>query len=342
MNESLGFINEENTFNKNQLNSEESDTIFLTLEEANPADLPPSEPLSGLRLYAENETLKAIDSFGNIYVFFDSVGGDTIYVNTINEYTTNNGVTVDGVKIKDSSLYIYGADVANTTTQGAAFVDGDYNRKLSLYSAANNVHQFGGLGTENTGDLRCQLSSTAKNMKWYAATGAAASSEVFQVVGSGGIKLPTTGGTQGIIDFYEEFSLNFEVGNMSLSPNMRVTCTFVRIGKIVTMNFGMMWYDLGFGPIYGLDSVSVLGSIAINTSIPARFCPGDDGLAGGNVLRFPLPRVVDTVGNDFVNLLVYSNGFMVIYSNAVDSNFNPAEVFQTQATSVSWATDQFL
>ncbi|MCF8347911.1 MAG: hypothetical protein K9G61_03780 [Bacteroidales bacterium] len=60
------------------------------------------------------------------------------------------------------------------------------NRKILLYSAANNDHQFTGLGL-NADALRFQLATTAGNFKFYGATSSTASTELFRIEGDGDV-----------------------------------------------------------------------------------------------------------------------------------------------------------
>jgi hypothetical protein len=64
------------------------------------------------------------------------------------------------------------------------------NRKIILFSSADNDHQFTGLGL-NVDALRFQLASTAGNYKFYGATSSSASNELFRIQGNGQIMIPS-------------------------------------------------------------------------------------------------------------------------------------------------------
>ena len=60
------------------------------------------------------------------------------------------------------------------------------NRKILLYSAADNDHQFTGFGLNND-VLRFQLANTSGNFKFYGATSTTASTELFRIEGDGDV-----------------------------------------------------------------------------------------------------------------------------------------------------------
>jgi len=60
------------------------------------------------------------------------------------------------------------------------------NRKIVLYIAADNDHQFTGFGLNNDA-LRFQLGSTTGNFKFYGATSATTSTELFSIQGDGNV-----------------------------------------------------------------------------------------------------------------------------------------------------------
>ncbi len=60
------------------------------------------------------------------------------------------------------------------------------NRKILLYSAADNDHQFTGFGL-NSDALRFQIANTTGNFKFYGATSSTASTELFRIQGDGNV-----------------------------------------------------------------------------------------------------------------------------------------------------------
>ncbi len=81
------------------------------------------------------------------------------------------------------------------------FDNGIGNRRLVLYEAANNDHQFNGMGI-NAGVLRFQAASTTNDHVFYAATSATNSNEIMRIKGSGNVELTgqikISGGSPGL------------------------------------------------------------------------------------------------------------------------------------------------
>jgi hypothetical protein len=71
------------------------------------------------------------------------------------------------------------------------------NRKIVFYTTADNDHQFTGLGL-NYDALRFQMGNTTGHFKFYGATSATTSNELFRIQGNGQIVIPALT-TQGII-----------------------------------------------------------------------------------------------------------------------------------------------
>jgi hypothetical protein len=65
------------------------------------------------------------------------------------------------------------------------------NRKIILYEAANNDHQFYGLGLQS-GELRYQVDATNAAHVFYAATGSNSSAQLFRIDGNGNATLTGT------------------------------------------------------------------------------------------------------------------------------------------------------
>ena len=79
---------------------------------------------------------------------------------------------------------------------------------------------------------------------------------------SGGIKVPTTGGTPSTLDFYEEFNMDFTMlGVYSLPGTLSVK--FVRVGKVVTMKWDVMEATVA----------SIGNNFVSSVGVPARFAP---------------------------------------------------------------------
>ncbi len=82
--------------------------------------------------------------------------------------------------------------VETTNTLGNLFLGNNVqNRKLLLYDANNNQHQFYGLGL-NANVLRFQVESTGAAYRFFSGTSATSSNEVFTILGSGNVGIGTT------------------------------------------------------------------------------------------------------------------------------------------------------
>lgn len=71
---------------------------------------------------------------------------------------------------------------------------GTLNRKIVLYDANNNDHQFYGLGI-NAGTLRYQIAETGASHKFFAGTGTGTSNQLLSINGNGSIGVGATGNT---------------------------------------------------------------------------------------------------------------------------------------------------
>jgi len=130
------------------------------------------------------------------------------------------------------------------------------NRKISFYTTTDNDHQFTGLGL-NGDALRYQLANISANHKFYAATSATTSTELFRIQGNGQIVIPALT-TQGIL-------INNATGVVLSSIGTS--------GQVLTTNGsgGISWTTLPAAPV-----TSVAGKTGAVTLVK-----GDVGL--GNV-----------------------------------------------------------
>lgn len=130
------------------------------------------------------------------------------------------------------------------------------NRKIVLWESSNNDHQFYGLGI-NSFTLRYQVSNTADNHVFYAATSASTSNELMRISGNGnvgiGINLPLASlevargtGSAGTAMF--RGTINASHFNYSTDEH-----TYIRGGKSTS---NVILNDLG------------TGNVAIGTAIP--------------------------------------------------------------------------
>jgi hypothetical protein len=131
------------------------------------------------------------------------------------------------------------------------------NRKIILYSAANNDHQFTGFGL-NVDAMRFQLASTAGNYKFYGATSSSASNELFRIQGNGQIMIPALS-TAGVL-------LNSSAG--------LVSSTVGTSGQVLTTNGSgaITWATPAGGTVTGVSGTAPIvstGGTAPSISINA-------------------------------------------------------------------------
>ncbi len=126
------------------------------------------------------------------------------------------------------------------------------NRKILLYSTANNDHQFTGLGL-NADALRFQLANTSGNFKFYGATSTTASTELFRIQGNGQIMIPALS-TAGVL-------LNSNTG--------LVSSTVGTSGQVLTTNGsgGITWTTPSSGTVSSVSGTAPI-SVATGTTTP--------------------------------------------------------------------------
>lgn len=107
------------------------------------------------------------------------------------------------------------------------------NDKIVLWrGGVVNSNQFFGMGL-GTNMQRYQVNNSASDHVFYCGASTTTSTELFRVKGSGGIVLPTTGGTAGTLSYYETGTMTiFFTGPASTGG---LTCSFQRSGNRVTL-----------------------------------------------------------------------------------------------------------
>jgi len=106
------------------------------------------------------------------------------------------------------------------------------NRKIILYSSANNDHQFTGLGL-NADALRFQLATTSGNFKFYGATSSTTSTELFRIQGNGQVMIPAMT-TAGILQNSATGVLSSTKGTANQVLKMNAAGTATEWGNAVT------------------------------------------------------------------------------------------------------------
>ena len=119
------------------------------------------------------------------------------------------------------------------------------NRKIALNTVADNDHQFTGFGF-NGDALVYQLAGTTGNHKFYAATSAATSAELFRIQGNGQIVIPALT-TAGVL-------LNSSTGLVSSSVGSS--------GQVLTINGsgGITWTTPSGGTVTGVNGTAPIVS----------------------------------------------------------------------------------
>jgi hypothetical protein len=216
---------------------------------------------------------------------------------------SEGAATINGAKTLSSALTI-----TPTTNQ---LVLGTTNTTTisSTAPAASRVVTLPDAGT-NSSILLTEGSQTINGSKTFSV------STAFTGV-SGGITLPTTGGTPATLDFYEltSYSTTFSAGTGAVSASF--TINIVRMGVMVTMLIPGISITGGAGTYNQISSV---------TAMAARFCPGNS--------RVIVARVHNNGGtaNGYGVIQVQASGVFNIFrtdTSAIIQNWNEGTVMGT-------------
>lgn len=119
----------------------------------------------------------------------DNLGNHTATTNVeLNgNWLTNDGGN-EGIRIANNGNVGIGTSTMNGNLQ---FDNGNNNRKIVLFQGGNNVHQFGGFGTQSS-ELIYQVPATTADHVWQAGTSTSNSTELVRFTGDGKVGLKTS------------------------------------------------------------------------------------------------------------------------------------------------------
>jgi len=177
------------------------------------------------------------------------------------------------------------------------------NRKMVFYEGSNNDHQYYGFGVNNQ-EFRHQIPSTGDNFIFYAGASSSASSEIFRILGSGGVQFTNSvsGYVASALSYYETGSGTL---NISGAVTSTVGYTFTRTGNTVYLK---------------LNAVSIsttAASVFTIGTLPSRLtCTGETKIIrvknAGSVLTTPgsATLITDTItiSKDCTSTGTFTNG----------------------------------
>lgn len=224
--------------------------------------------------------------------------------------TTSGSVLINPADIialaKKICAFSSGDISSTTTTQGIQFPTAAYKRKIVFFSSADNTHQFNGFGQE-TGLLLLQTHTTTEDVVAKSGTSSTTSQENFRIKGTGGIQVPTSGGTAATLDYWEEttHSTTFRDANGNASGSL--TLQVSRKGTDISVLIPTFSFTTGAAPGAKLYSATVL---------LARWRPLNNVDCGDHTVENG--GTVSSGGH----VVVTSGGEIQIYKNAAEGNWD--------------------
>ena len=140
---------------------------------------------------------------------------------------------------------------------------------------------------------------------------------------AGGLKLPTTGGTAGTLNYYEEYTYQTKFTG-AISETANITISMVRVGKMVTLSLKANGNSA--------DGVAAFtGPLSSMTNFPARFYPDtvEDTV-------FIIPTREGSSALAVGRLRIPANTGMLYITRQDDGDFISGQTYGFEAFSISW------
>lgn len=207
----------------------------------------------------------------------------------------------------------------DTTTEDIQCQNVVNSRKICLFSTADNVNQFYGLGV-TAGKMELHVDATSSDITFLAGTSSSASNTLMTIKGGGGITLPTSGGAAAnTLNYYEENAVHTTTfQGIWASAQTPTTCKITRIGKMVTWVVSQT-----------LATANTASNITMATVLPSKWRP-----------QVNIARQLSTVDNGVSGngaISVGSDGSCSIYPSAtLASSFAGSGSSGFNGFSISW------
>jgi hypothetical protein len=202
---------------------------------------------------------------------------------------------------------------------------GVLNRKLVLFGApGGNNFQFYGIGVQSNAQQYVTLQSTADHV-FLCGASSSSFSELARIKGTGGIQLPTVGGTAASLTYYEESTtITMTLTGPWGATTSTLPVTLSRVGNIVTMTWG------DSSPTSRVATSTSTITTSTGTAIPARFLPA------GSASFYVMP-VINFLGSNTGSFgsFFFSSGVMIITS-AINAQFTTGNNVGVIGSSISW------